>query len=715
MDVISLIESLNEVATHKKTLSLYDFQEDLVAPALLGKNTLICSPTGTGKTYMLLKVILNHIKHHKLTQKKYKICLIVPTVVLAEQHLNLFEEYISDVHYLGNSESGSATFISARDNELLICTAQTLLNVLNYSMEESFNLNISSFTLLLFDECHHAADCHPYNALMDFYFRARCPVPQIVGATASVCYGSAATLPQTISKVLSICCNLDCCTLSAADPDSEKMKRYISKNSELSLILPDPIPNATFLKDLVHILRTLEVSFIALVQRTDEIEINMSTLTRLHDKMHTNYRSELGQLKQAVVAIKDSVVRRNALSYLNAMSHTHESLDIAVHTSFILGFNHFVNNYICHFENLSQADSLFYQIQQRKIQALEGELVRAYKSPLYESLKKIVLNQFTLDSDSRVLIFVRTKKLAAQLCQCIKDDSDVEIYGVNFITSCSSGATDRSGSKVIVVNRLQQFKDGEFKILIATSLLEEGIDVAACNLVIRYNYVTSVISKVQQRGLLDLFIYLFVCCCGSICIFGGRARKGNGAIVLIAYEGFYSKKEKTLEMQENLLLEAVKKIKLNGNVWFKNELSKLKAERNLITFPPKISHIFHSPMMDSKILCRMCDNYFAPAASLRHVNDTLVVCVDRDAFRQLWPSEAFRLMPDIVLYCNHCRSKVGQMLKQMNANVVCFSVKSVLFSHGSANERKAFTKWSKARLFLPPLSELRISDLQDFD
>ncbi|KAL1227308.1 Antiviral innate immune response receptor RIG-I [Trichinella pseudospiralis] len=280
MDITSLIESLNEITTQKKTLSLYDFQEELVAPALLGKNTLICSPTGTGKTYMLLKVILNHIKHHELTHEKYKICLIVPTVVLAEQHLSLLEEYISDVHYLGNNESGSSTFISARDNELLICTAQTLLNVLNYSAEESFSLNIGSFTLLLFDECHHAADCHPYNALMDFYFRARGPVPQIVGATASVCFGSASTLPQTITKVLNICCNLDCCALSAADPESEKLKRYISKNSELSLILPDPIPNATFLKDLVHILDTLETSFTTLIERLDRSAISVTSLAR---------------------------------------------------------------------------------------------------------------------------------------------------------------------------------------------------------------------------------------------------------------------------------------------------------------------------------------------------------------------------------------------------------------------------------------------------
>ncbi|KRZ20408.1 putative ATP-dependent RNA helicase DDX58 [Trichinella pseudospiralis] len=715
MDITSLIESLNEITTQKKTLSLYDFQEELVAPALLGKNTLICSPTGTGKTYMLLKVILNHIKHHELTHEKYKvsrrvfvkfvmhffigmlfnkICLIVPTVVLAEQHLSLLEEYISDVHYLGNNESGSSTFISARDNELLICTAQTLLNVLNYSAEESFSLNIGSFTLLLFDECHHAADCHPYNALMDFYFRARGPVPQIVGATASVCFGSASTLPQTITKVLNICCNLDCCALSAADPESEKLKRYISKNSELSLILPDPIPNATFLKDLVHILDTLETSFTTLIERLDRSAISVTSLARLQDKMRPTYRSELGQLKQAVVTVKDPVMRRNAISYLNALLHTHESLDIAVHTSFSLGFSHFVNNYTYHFENLSQADSIFYQIQQRKVQALEGELVRAYKSPLYEALKKIVLNQFSLDPNSRVLIFVRTKKLAAQLCQCIKDDSDVETYGVNFITSSGNSTTDRSGSKVIIASRLRQFKEGEMKILIATSLLEEGVDVAACNLVIRYNYVTSVISKIQQRG---------------------RSRKENGAVVLLAYKGLYSRKEKTLEMQEALLLEAVRKIKLNGNIWFQNELSKLKAKRNLITFPPKILHGCNSLLTDSKIFCRTCDNYFAPASSLRHVNQTLVVCVDRDAFRKLWPSEAFRLEPDIVLYCNHCRCKVGQMLKQINANVVCFSVKSVLFSFGEANERKAFAKWSKARLSLPPLLELRISDLQDFD
>lgn len=57
-------------------------------------------------------------------------------------------------------------------------------------------------------------------------------------------------------------------------------------------------------------------------------------------------------------------------------------------------------------------------------------------------------------------------------------------------------------TKVQQIDALSLFKEGRHKIVIATSVAEEGLDIQKCNLVIRYSYVSNEIAMVQARGML---------------------------------------------------------------------------------------------------------------------------------------------------------------------------------------------------------------------
>ena len=53
-----------------ETLFLYDFQKEVSVRACSGENDVIILPTGTGKTYVALKIIMDRLEVHMKQKSK---------------------------------------------------------------------------------------------------------------------------------------------------------------------------------------------------------------------------------------------------------------------------------------------------------------------------------------------------------------------------------------------------------------------------------------------------------------------------------------------------------------------------------------------------------------------------------------------------------------------------------------------------------------------
>ncbi|KAJ1562210.1 Dicer-like protein 1 [Nowakowskiella sp. JEL0078] len=131
------------------------------------------------------------------------------------------------------------------------------------------------------------------------------------------------------------------------------------------------------------------------------------------------------------------------------------------------------------------------------------------------------------------IIFVQRRLFTDKLSQIMESLKGTHIPWLKI--ACLTGhRTSKSGTNMSMMTQLvtvRKFRRGELNLLIATQVAEEGLDIAACNLILRFD---------MNKGCLNIINYIQS---------RGRARSKNGRFVLLCEKGCQEHIESFYELQ----------------------------------------------------------------------------------------------------------------------------------------------------------------------
>ena len=465
-------------------IELRKYQID-ISNQCVNKNSLVVLPTGLGKT-MIAGIVA--AKTLEISPPMSKIIMLAPTRPLINQHYDTFLKILEIPKEKFTVLTGKVPpvrrFIAYKENQIIFYTPQTLRNDLvnrKYTLENA--------CLIIFDEAHHASGDYPYTLIADEYIDQN-PDGNILALTASP--GSSK------DKIMKLCQNLHI-----------------------------PIDNIHIRtrkdKDVKTYLKPMDIFKIG-VDLTDLMEEIYPILKILiEERLH--YLCQLGFLEKS--AEFKSIIRKDLLKLnqdlINLLNETKDKTDlysaISVNAQALILF-HMV-------ELLEQQglDILLVYLEKMKNDAKKRSSSKAIKilatdprinqifielkrnqdlspenlvHPKYLVLERLIMDELSDNPNSLILVFVKLRDSVKNIVNKLKTKD--EIRPMRFVGQATKSEDDKGLTQKKQIAILEQFKTGDFNVLVSTNVGEEGLDIAECDMVIFYDIVASEIRLIQRKG-----------------------------------------------------------------------------------------------------------------------------------------------------------------------------------------------------------------------
>ena len=448
------------------------YQETILSTCV-DKNCLVVLPTGMGKTAVAMLLAIQRLKNFPQS----KILFLAPTKPLAEQHLNTFKKYVTFdeskfVLFTGDVPPSTREEIwkSAR---FIFSTPQGLEND-----TISRKITLEDVSLLVFDEAHRAVGDYAYVFIAKQYMK-QAKFPKILALTASP--GS------DLEKIDEVCKNLFIEGVEIRTDKDPDVQPYIQEMSIkwVKVDLPEQFLEIKHflencLKSKLNDMKSLGINrSFDFFSKKDLLAMQ----AEFHAKMSSGERDFT--MMRAISLLAELMKAQHALELLESQGIT------ALNNYMERIFSEAGTTKVKAVKNLVQ--DLHFKSAFIKTQKL---FEAGVEHPKFAELEKILAEEFKANNKAKIILFTQYRDSASKIYDIISKIRGV--FPVIFVGQAKKRETGLSQKKQIEI--LQQFSDGFYNVLIATSVAEEGLDIPRVDLVIFYEPIPSAIRTIQRRG-----------------------------------------------------------------------------------------------------------------------------------------------------------------------------------------------------------------------
>ncbi|XP_060820377.1 endoribonuclease Dicer-like isoform X2 [Bombus pascuorum] len=361
-------------------------------------------------------------------------------------------------------------------------TSQVLVNALCHGY-----MFLNRINLIIFDECHRAVNDHPMRQIMQLF--QNCPKeeqPRVLGLSASLLNANVKLEKvQSVMQSLEVTFNARIATATLSDKSY-----YASPNEEIVQYNPNIINNVQWCINNI----TKEVdSILSCIVLKDNLKYNESSAEFRPRTTSKKLSGILKNIDYHFLRTGTYGASKCALLHLIQLEYLKKSID-DVETLYILEYL------------ITKVINCRKSLEDEMKGSSEKERIYNYSSDqilkLLAVLKDFYYNRLN-DQVFCCIIFVQRRFTAKILYQILKSismhDSEYKFLHPEFVVgvSCNQELLSVSERNKEVLLR---FRDGLLNCIVATDVIDEGIDVPKCSLIVRYDLPMDVRTYIQSKG-----------------------------------------------------------------------------------------------------------------------------------------------------------------------------------------------------------------------